>query len=115
MPFEITQGPSMVGDQRTPPPVVYTRVLIYVTAEPNTCTFLLRGVLCVYLFPYAEIEELLDNLAGRVLQRKPTIGYMRSTLDVYAKLKQLVPRPGDLTRLMTAASMHNGSKNTLER
>lgn len=61
------------------------------------------------------VEGLLNTLAERVLVRRPTVGYMRTTIAAYSDLKRLAPAGGALVHILAVARISNGSAKTFER
>ncbi|CAN0134442.1 unnamed protein product [Ectocarpus sp. 12 AP-2014] len=61
------------------------------------------------------VEDLLNTLAGRVLARWPTVGYMRTTIAAYSDLKRLAPGGGALVHILAVARVSNRSAKTFER
>lgn len=61
------------------------------------------------------MEEILDDLAARVVDTRPTVGDMRGTISLFDQLKNLVPAHGGLARTLGAASIAKGNFKTFNR
>lgn len=61
------------------------------------------------------VEEILNKLAARVVDTRPTVGHMRGTISLFDQLKNLVPAHGGLASTLGAASIAKGNVKTFTR